>query len=255
MSRGRGGGDPFRRRSRRVADLRVDADDPAWLAPRESTSVHVTLGSVDDAVVAACVVFDPERSVGVMRYASLEHAEAGSLRLLDDDTTAVVDRSSSENWEDRLAGGCWNCWTSAAEVRGPASANASLGASRHRRDASSARRRARALQARRAGGPRGAAAAEAPALHREGRRRDRRERRRRGVRVQAQAAPRGHAKVVARESRAAHDEDLRRADRRFEEEEKDYRGVERREGGPTSGGWTTPILRGLYWRRSLGAAT
>ena len=101
----------------------------AWLAPRESTSVHVTLGSVDDAVVAACVVFDPERSVGVMRYASLENAEAGSLRLLDDDTTAVVDRSSSENWEDRLAGGCWNCGGSdecwAPEVRGPASVNIS----------------------------------------------------------------------------------------------------------------------------------
>ena len=81
----------------------------AWLAPRESTSVQVTLGSVDDAVVAACVVFDPERSVGVLRYAALGNAEAGSLRLLDDDTTALVDRSSSENWEDRLAGGCWNC--------------------------------------------------------------------------------------------------------------------------------------------------
>ena len=172
----------------------------AWLAPRESTSVQVTLGSVDDAVVAACVVFDPERSVGVLRYAALANAEAGSLRLLDDDTTALVDRSSSENWEDRLAGGCWNCGGS-DECWAP---------------------EARAVPCKRAE-PEALEAPPPPKRRRSSTEKpidvtaesDEDEESGSKLKQRLEATQR-----LLRESRAAHDEDLRRADRRFEEEKR-----------------------------------
>ena len=195
--------------------------------------------------MAACVVFDPDRGVGILRYASRENAEAGSLRLLDDDTTAVVDRSSSKTgrigW--RAGAGTAAGLTSAGRprcvVQCPFFATRPRPTSRVDGVSSSsdtpARRRYRSLSLdaiaaaslphRRAPCP-----ASAPS-----RRPSRRRRRRsagavppkvldvtaesegRGVRLEAQAAPQATQRLL-RESRAAHDEDLRRADRRFEEE-------------------------------------
>ena len=80
--------------------------------------------------------------------------------------------------------------------------------------------RARALQARRAGGPRGAAAAETTAQPTEkvidvAAESDEDEESASKLRQGARAT-----QQLLRESRAAHDEDLRRADRRFEEEKR-----------------------------------
>jgi WD40 repeat protein len=168
----------------------------AWLEPRDTSSIQVTLGSVNEEVVAACVVFDSERSVGVLRYSSLAAAEAGSLRLLDDDATAVLDHSSSDNWEDRLAGGCWNCGGS-QECWAP---------------------EARAVPCKRA-----STEPEAPPLKR------RRSSTERVVDVTVESDEEDESKLkqqlqtahrLLREAKMAHEEDLRRADRRFGEEKR-----------------------------------
>ena len=184
-----------------VALLTYDATPTiaAWLEPRDNSTIQVALGAVDHEVVAACVVFDSERSVGVLRYSSLAAAEAGSLRLLDDDATAVLDHSTSDNWEDRLAGGCWNCGGS-QECWAP---------------------EARAVPCKRVASPE----PEAPPPKR---RRSSTERVV-DVTVESEDEEEDASKLkqqlqtahrLLREAKLAHEEDLRRADRRFGEEKR-----------------------------------
>ena len=119
---------------------------------------------------------------------------------MDDDTTALVDRSSSENWEDRLAGGCWNCGGS-DECWAP---------------------EARAVPCKRAE-PEALEAPPPPKRRRSSTEKvvdvtaesDEDEESASKLRLRLEATQR-----LLRESRAAHDEDLRRADRRFEEEKR-----------------------------------
>ena len=158
VSRGRGGGDPFR--WVHVVDA-TDTDDHRCAAPREGPRCTSARGSVDGRDpwrrANASSIADRGARAGAPGYASCTMRRRGRRRLLGDDTTAVVDRSSAATGKIGWRAGAG---TAAGDECRPVSSPARRRRARRAPCPASAPSRA----------ARGAAAAEAPAqLHREGR--------------------------------------------------------------------------------------